>query len=60
MNLINHWTQVAEQQWAVAGFTGTVTFDPVAPPNYKIKWQSLAAGSTVACTSGIVVRDQAP
>ena len=57
--LINHWSNKAQQQWASAGFTGTVFFNPAPPPDYHIKWQSLAAGSSVSCSSDITVRDAA-
>jgi hypothetical protein len=60
ITLINHWTNVAQHQWAVAGFTGTVIFNPVPPPDYHIKWQSLAVGAVVPCSSDITVLDTAP
>jgi hypothetical protein len=46
--------------WTGAGFTGTITYSPAVPPQFKVAWQSLAAGSSVACTSGIEVRKVAP
>ena len=46
--------------WTGAGFTGKVTFSPAVPPQYRIRWQSLTAGSSVPCSSGITVSDHAP
>jgi len=43
-----------------AGFTGTVTFSPAVPPQYRIAWQSLTAGTTVTCSHGITVSDKVP
>jgi hypothetical protein len=60
ITLLNHWTFNAQHQWEAAGFTGTVIFNPAPPPDYHIKWQSLAAGASVPCTSDITVRDAAP
>jgi outer membrane biosynthesis protein TonB len=60
ITLINHWTFNAQHQWATAGFTGTVIFNPAPPPDYHIKWQSLAIGAVVPCSSDITVSDTAP
>jgi hypothetical protein len=60
ITLINHWTVNAQRQWTTAGFTGTVIFNPAPPPDYHIKWQSLAMGATVPCSSNITVRDTLP
>ena len=60
ITLLNHWTFNAQHQWATAGFTGTVIFDPAPPPDYHIKWQSLAIGTVVPCSSDITVSDTAP
>ena len=60
ITLLNHWTLNAQHQWQVAGFTGTVIFNPAPPPDYHIKWQSLAVGASVPCSSDITVRDAAP
>jgi hypothetical protein len=46
--------------WSAEGFTGTITYVPVIPPQYKIGWQSLTAGSDVPCTSDITVQQLAP
>jgi hypothetical protein len=46
--------------WTAASFTGTVTYSPIIPPQYKIGWQSLTAGTDVLCTSDITVQLLAP
>jgi hypothetical protein len=46
--------------WAAASFTGTITYAPVIPPQYKVGWQSLTAGTDVLCTSDITVQQLAP
>jgi Flp pilus assembly protein TadG len=48
----------AQATWTAAGFTTTVIFSPVRPPEYVINDQSLAAGSSVACNTGITVYDK--
>jgi len=53
-------TVKAQQKWKAAGFTGTVTFSPAIPPQYKILWQSLTAGDSVTCSHGITVSDHIP
>ena len=61
VSLLNLQTNKAQSTWAAAGFSGSVIFSPLVPPNYKIQWQSLTpVGSSVACTSGITVRSSAP
>jgi DnaJ domain len=59
-SLINAPSTSAQSRWLSAGFTGTVIFEPAVPPSYKILWQSLAAGTSALCTSGITVRSTAP
>jgi hypothetical protein len=59
-SLINVQSSSAQLNWLNAGFTGTVIFEPPVPPAYKIAWQSLAAGTSEHCTSGITVRRTAP
>ena len=54
------WSTDAASIWLAAGFAGPVTVDTSAPQPYKIGWQSLAAGSTATCSSGITVRKSAP
>ena len=46
--------------WAAESFTGTVTYAPVIPPQYKVGWQSLTAGASVLCTSDVTVQQLAP
>jgi hypothetical protein len=46
--------------WAAASFTGTITYSPVIPPQYKIGWQSLTALGTVLCTTNITLQLAAP
>jgi hypothetical protein len=59
-SLINVQSSSAQVHWLNAGFTGTVIFEPPVPPAYKIVWQSLTAGTSELCTSGITVRSTAP
>lgn len=59
-SLINVQSTAAQSRWSTAGFTGTVTFDPTVPPGFKILWQSLTAGTSALCTSGITVSSKAP
>jgi DnaJ domain len=59
-SLINVQSSSAQSHWLNAGFTGTVIFEPPVPPAYKIAWQSLTAGTSEHCTSGITVRRSAP
>jgi hypothetical protein len=60
IKLVGTNTSNAQVAWNTAGFTGTVVFSPVPPPQYKIGGQSLAAGTDVPCTSGITVQATAP
>jgi len=60
VNLIDLNTVKAQEKWSAAGFTGTVTFSPDVPPQYRIVWQSLSAGTSVTCSSGVNVSDRAP
>jgi curved DNA-binding protein CbpA len=59
-NLFDVNTTIAPLTWSSAGFTGPMTFSPSVPPHYRIKWQSLGAGLSVDCTSGITVQDATP
>ena len=59
-NLVNVNSANAQLAWNTAGFTGTVIFSPVIPPQWKIAAQSLAVGSIVSCTSDIIVYKVAP
>jgi hypothetical protein len=60
IDLVNTNTGAAQGAWTAAGFTGTVTIVPGSKPQYKIGWQSITAGGTVKCTSGITVQELAP
>ena len=60
VNLLNQQTNKAAAKWQSGGFTGSVIFSPLVPPNYRIAWQSLTVGTSVLCTSGITVRSGAP
>ena len=59
-SLLNLQTNKAAAKWQDAGFTGSVIFVPLVPPNYKILWQSVTVGTTQACTTGVTVRSRAP
>jgi len=59
-SLINVQSTAAQSHWLNAGFSGTVIFEPPVPPAYKIGWQSLTAGTSEPCTSGITARRTAP
>jgi hypothetical protein len=60
VDLVGSNTAQAQQKWNLAGFTGTVTFSPDVPPQFKILSQNLVAGSSILCTSGITVSATAP
>lgn len=60
ISLINVNSNKAQANWRAAGFTGSVVFSPLVPPNYRIAWQSLVVGTTQTCTSSILVRSNAP
>jgi hypothetical protein len=55
-NLIGQITTQASATWSAAGFTGPITDDPPMQPNQRIGWQSLTAGTSEPCASGITVR----
>ncbi len=60
VSLIDVRTSNAQEQWTLAGFTGTVTFSPAVPPQFWIQWQSLTPDTLAPCTSGILVMNAAP
>ncbi len=60
ISLLNVQSNKAQGNWTAAGFSGSVVFSPLVPPNYKIQWQSLTVGASVVCSSGITVRSNAP
>ena len=43
-----------QAQWATAGFSTTVIFNPSRPPEFKITKQSPAAGSTQPCATTVI------
>lgn len=45
-----------QAEWSAAGFTTTVIFSPIPPPDYEIKKQSLKAGDSVPCSSVLTVQ----
>lgn len=60
ISLLNVLSNKAQADWRDAGFSGNVVFSPLVPPNYRIAWQSLTVGISVACSSSILVRSGAP
>jgi hypothetical protein len=60
ISLLNVQTNRAQGNWSAAGFSGSVIFSPLVPPQYRIQWQSLTVNDSVPCTSGITVRSNAP
>jgi hypothetical protein len=62
ISLLGTRTNKAAAKWKAAGFTGSVIFSPLVPPNYTIAWQSLTVNSStwVDCTTSITVRTNAP
>jgi hypothetical protein len=55
-DFINTQTTQATRTWTTAGFSANnLTFNPLVPPNYKIKKQSISAGTKVSCSSTIIV-----
>jgi hypothetical protein len=60
VSLLDMQTNKVAAKWLGAGFTGSIIFSPLVPPNYKVAWQSLTVGTTVLCSSGIQVRSSAP
>ena len=52
-------TDGALLQWIAAGFnSNSLLFSPFVPPHFDIKYQSVAAGSSVPCTAGMTVYDR--
>jgi hypothetical protein len=60
VSLLNVLANKAQSDWRDAGFSGTVIFVPLVPPNYRIQWQSETVNDSILCTSGITVRSHAP
>jgi len=60
-NMWNVYTSSAPALWTGAGFTASqLVFSPLVGPNnnYRIKDQSLIAGTSVACTTAMTVYDR--
>lgn len=55
-DLTNNNTANAQSEWSGAGFTGSLLFNPLVPPNYNINVQTVASGTSVECTTSITVR----
>ena len=60
VSLLNVLANKAQADWRDAGFSGTVIFVPLVPPNYRIQWQSETVSDSILCSSGITVRSHAP
>lgn len=55
-NFFNTSSSKATTTWVKAGFAANnLTFNPLVPPHYKIKRQSLPSGQSYPCTSTITV-----
>jgi hypothetical protein len=49
-------TTQATSRWTSAGFSANnLAFNPLVPPNYKIKAQSATAGRSIPCNSSMTV-----
>jgi hypothetical protein len=59
-NLVGLQTSNIQPLWGGAGFTGPITYNPQIPPQFRIAWQSLPAGSSEPCSIGITVKRIAP
>jgi Flp pilus assembly protein TadG len=56
-DFFNTQTSQATRTWTTAGFSAShLSFNPLVPPNYKIKTQTLLKGSVVLCTSTMTVK----
>lgn len=53
-NFKNSDTSTAQATWNAAGFTTTVVFSPLIPPNYTIKSQNLAKGQSLPCGTTVI------
>ena len=55
-DLVNVQTTQATSRWTNAGFAANnLAFNPLVPPNYKIKTQSETAGRSILCNSTMSV-----
>lgn len=54
-NFFNDWTSDATQlKWQAAGFSTTVIFNPLRPPEYRIRSQSLARNTVHPCNGTVI------
>lgn len=60
ISLVGLQTNKAQGNWRDAGFTGSVIFVPLVPPNYRVAWQNLQVGTSADCSSGVTVRSNVP
>jgi Flp pilus assembly protein TadG len=55
-DLVNTQTTQATKGWTDAGFSANnLSFNPLVPPNYKIRIQTLTQGTVVFCSSTMTV-----
>jgi Flp pilus assembly protein TadG len=55
-DLVDVQTTQATARWTSAGFSANnLAFNPLVPPNYKIKAQSVPAGNSILCNSTMTV-----
>ena len=55
-DLKNDNTSIATGKWTAEGFSaGNLVFNPLVPPHYRIRTQSLTKSSWVACSSSMTV-----
>ena len=55
-NLKNADSSAATATWTSAGFVANhLTFNPLVPPHYTIKNQSLTKNTSVACSASMTV-----
>jgi Flp pilus assembly protein TadG len=55
-DLKNDDSSIATGKWTAAGFTANnLGFNPLVPPHYRIRTQTLTKNSMVACTSSMTV-----
>jgi TadE-like protein len=56
-DFLNTNTSKATRTWTTAGFAANnLSFNPLVPPNYRIRTQTLAKGSIVLCSSTMTVK----
>jgi len=56
-NLIGMNTSKVTKTWTNAGFAANnLSFNPLVPPNYRVRTQTLASGAVVLCSSTMTVK----